>query len=167
MKREQSLAVILEEIDNKGEAFCYTKGFSMLPMLKEGRDISVLQALPDTLCPGDVVLFVRPDRNDELVLHRIVKAVSPEKFLIRGDNTFWDEPVMLENIKAVLKGFFRKGKYRDCKTSKAYRAYTFAQLHLYFLRKFFCRTLRIFGARIKNNVFHLNNFHLDDILRRK
>lgn len=164
--KEQNLETVLKEIEQKGKTLCYTKGVSMLPMLKEGRDISVLIKPDENLLPGDIVLFVRPENNGELVLHRIVKAISERKYLIRGDNTFWDEPVRRENIKAQLDGFFRKGKYIDCKTSKGYKLYTFYQLHLYFLRRFFCYTMRIAGAKVKNNVFHLNNFHLDDYLRK-
>ena len=167
MNGEQNLDTVLSAIAEKGEAVCRTKGFSMLPMLKEGRDISVLAALPEKLKPGDVVLFVRPHRDNELVLHRIVKIPSADRFLIRGDNTFWDEPVKPENIKAVLKSFFRKGRHIDCASSKGYKVYTFYQLRLYFLRKFFFCTLRAFAAKIKNKVFHLNNLHLDDILGRK
>ena len=158
---------VLDEIKQNGRALSYTKGFSMLPMLKENRDISVLVAPPQKLSKGDVVLFVRPRRDNELVLHRIVKVVSPDVFIIRGDNTYLDEPVNREDIIALLEGFFRKGKYRSCKTSKSYRVYTFAQLHLYFLRKFFLRTLRVAGAKIKNNVLHMNGFHPSDLFGKK
>ena len=164
---EQNIATVLGEIEQNGKAMCYTKGFSMLPMLKEGRDISVLLPLTREPKVGDVVLFIRPERDNELVLHRIVKIPAGEKLLIRGDNTYFDEPVKRANVIAVLGGFFRKGRYIDCAASRGYRAYTFYQLHLYFLRKFFLHTLRVAGAKIKNNVFHLTNFHLDDILRRK
>ena len=167
MKHEQSLADILAEINSKGKALCYTKGRSMQPMLKEGRDISVLVSAVENLRVGDVVMYVRPNNGNELVLHRIVKILSEDLFSIRGDNTYYDEEVRRENIKALLEGFFRKGKYVDCKKSKSYRIYSFFQVHFYFLRRFFCKTLRATGAKIKNNIFHLNGVHLDSILRRK
>ena len=154
MKNQQTVSAILAEINEKGRSFCYTKGTSMLPMLKEGRDISVLVLPEKDLHIGDVVLFARPENNNELVLHRIVKKVSKDKFLIRGDHTYFDEPVSRENIIAVLEGFFRKGKYIDCKKSKRYRLYTFAQLKLYFIRKFFCKTLIALGAKVKNKLLH-------------
>ncbi len=164
---EQSKEAILKEISQNSKALIYTKGNSMLPMLKEGRDISVLVIPSGNLKVGDVVLYERPKNDNMLVLHRIVKVVSDGKFLIRGDNTYYDEPVTRENIMAVLEGFFRKGRYINCKESKRYRIYAFAQVRLYFIKKFFRKTLRQTGANIKNNVFHLNNLHLDDFLKRK
>ncbi|MBR5922654.1 MAG: S24/S26 family peptidase [Clostridia bacterium] len=167
MNGEQNIKTVLDEIEKNGKAVCYTKGFSMRPMLREGRDISVLYPLTREPEVGDVVLFIRPKRDNELVLHRVVKVTAPGKFIIRGDNTYLDEPVKRENIIAVLGGFFRKGKYTDCTASKGYRVYNFYQVRLYFLRKFFLHTMRIAGAKVKNNVFHLNNFHLDDIFKKK
>ena len=167
MNGEQNVNTVLGELEQKGKATCYTKGFSMLPMLKEGRDISVLLPITKEPSVGDVVLFIRTKKDNELVLHRIVKIPSPGKYIIRGDNTYFDEPVARENIIAVLGGFFRKGKYVDCAASKGYRVYTFCQLRLYFLRKFFLRTLRVAGAKVKNNVFHLNGLHLNSILKKK
>lgn len=167
MNGEQNLNTVLSDIKEKGKYYCYTKGISMLPMLKEGRDISVLVSVPEKLCIGDVVMFSRPERDNELVLHRIVKITPEGNFYIRGDNTFWDEPVKRENVLALLEGFFRKGKYTECAVSRGYRLYTFYQLKLYPLRRFIFHTLRIAGAKIKNNVFHLNNLHLDDIFKRR
>ena len=164
---EQNIYTVLGEIEQNGKAICYTKGFSMLPMLKEGRDISVLLPLSREAKIGDVVLFIRPEKDNELVLHRIVKIPSDGKYIIRGDNTYFDEPVKRANVIALLGGFFRKGKYVDCAASKGYRLYTFCQLRLYFLRKFFLHTLRVAGAKIKNNIFHLTNLHLDDIFKKK
>lgn len=164
MSGEENYKKILSEIEKSGKAIYCTKGFSMLPMLKEGRDMSVLVPINRELKRGDVVLFVRERNDSQLVLHRIIRPAGKNGFYIRGDNTYSDEPVKTENIKALLTGFFRKGKYIDCEKSKGYRLYSFLQLNLYFLRKFFLKTLRIFLAKIKNNVFHLNNLHLNDIL---
>lgn len=167
MSGKQNLEAVLGEIEEKSKAFGYISGTSMLPMLKESRDIVVLIPAKDALRVGDVVLFVRERKDDELVLHRIVKSVPGDGYLIRGDNTFWNEPVKREDVKAVAEGFFRKGKYCDCNKSRGYRLYVFYVLHFNFIRKFFRRTLRIAGAKVKNSVFHLDNLHLDDILKKK
>lgn len=164
MSGEQNYKKIVSEIEKSGKAIYYTKGFSMLPMLKEGRDMSVLVPINRELKRGDVVLFVRENKGNQLVLHRIIRPIGDNGFIIRGDNTYLDEPVKKEDIKAVLSGFFRKGKYIDCEKSRGYRFYSFLQLRLYFLRKFFLKTIRVLLAKIKNNVFHLNSLHLNDIL---
>lgn len=161
MSGEQNLQNVLDEIGRNGKAFCYTKGISMQPMLKEGRDISVLAPVPAELKCGDVVMFLR-EASGELVLHRIVRK-DGDRFIIRGDNMFYDEPVKKDDIKALLVGFFRKGKYTDCKKAGTYRLYVFFQLRLYFLRKFFGRTLRVAAANTKNKVLRKFNSSTSDI----
>ena len=47
MNGEQNLNTVLSDIKEKDKYYCYTKGISMLPMLKEGRDISVLVSVPE------------------------------------------------------------------------------------------------------------------------
>ena len=155
---------ILEQINKDGKAFYYTRGFSMLPMLKEGRDVSVLVPLSREPVRGDVVLFIRRRRDDQLILHRVINRRDKDTYIIRGDNTYFDEPVKKEDVLALLTGFFRKGKYYDCEKSKRYRIYFNLRIFFFPLRKFVRVKLRRALAKIKNNVFHLNNIHLNDIL---
>ena len=164
MSGEKNFENVLAQIEKNGRAEFYTRGFSMLPMLKEGRDISVLVPVNRALKRGDVVMFVRKARENELVLHRIIRFCGDGSLIIRGDNTYRDEPVKAEDVKALLEGFFRKGRYYNCEKSLRYRTYGFFRVFLYPVRRFFCHTLRIAGAKIKNNVFHLNNLHLDNLL---
>ena len=163
MSGSENKESVLSQIREKGSAYFYTKGESMLPMLKEGRDISVLTLISGEPKKGDVVLFVRPEKDDELVLHRVIRQRGGI-FIIRGDNTYHNEAVKRENILAVLKGFFRKGKYFECESSKVYRVYSFWRMYFYPVRRFIRHTMRVVCAKIKNNVFHLNNLHLNDIL---
>lgn len=163
MNKGENLSAVINQINETGRAFFYTRGFSMLPMLKEGRDISVLVPIRRELKRGDVVLFVRKKKGDQLVLHRIVRRHG-DGFIIRGDNTYLNEQVKRDDIYALLEGFFRKGKYFDCQKSNRYRVYVFFRFFFFPLRKFVRITLRVAAAKVKNNVFHLNNLHLDDIL---
>lgn len=164
MNGKENLESVMNAIRENGKAFFYTRGYSMLPMLKENRDISVLVPLDRPPEKGEVVLFVRHDRDDQLVLHRVIRRRDEETYIIRGDNTYYDEPVKAENILALLDGFFRKGRYHSCKSSVRYRIYSKLRVFFFPLRKFTRQTLRIAAAKIKNNVFHLNDLHLDDIL---
>ena len=165
MNGQNNFDSVVGEINEKGKAFLYTKGRSRLPMLKEGRDISGLVPPARELKRGDVVLFVRRAKDNKLVLHRIIKA-RDDSFIIRGDNTYFDEPVLREDILAMLDGFFRKGRFYSCKKSVRYRVYSALRMFFYPLRKLVRKHLRIALAKVKNNVLHLNNFHLDDILHR-
>ncbi|MBR4910168.1 MAG: S24/S26 family peptidase [Clostridia bacterium] len=166
MNGKENLESVMAAIRKDGKAFFYTRGYSMLPMLKEGRDISVLVPLDRPAEKGEVVLFVRRYRDDQLVLHRVIRRRDDGTYIIRGDNTYYNEPVKEENVLALLDGFFRKGRYHSCKDSRRYRIYAVLRMFFFPLRKFTRQTLRVAAAKIKNNVFHLNNLHLDDILGR-
>lgn len=164
MNGDNSISSVLEQLKNNGRAMTYTKGVSMRPMLKTGRDISVLVPARDVK-KGDVVLYKRlRNKKTEFVLHRIIKINRDGTFLIRGDNTFTDETVSRDSIIAELEGFYRKGKYIDCKKSKPYRIYIAVWSPIYPIRRFVCCTLRKVAATIKNKVFHLNDLHLNDII---
>ena len=57
-------------------------GSSMVPFLHSG-DTVYLDAVPEILCKGDVVLYMRP--NGDYVLHRICKLGSDGSLSVAGD----------------------------------------------------------------------------------
>jgi len=74
-----------------------TKGFSMLPFIKDGDTITIAPVSGGMPGLGDVAAFVAPD-NGRLVVHRVV-GKGKEGFLLRGDNaTQTDGRVPEENI---------------------------------------------------------------------
>ncbi|MBR2730796.1 MAG: S24/S26 family peptidase [Clostridia bacterium] len=97
-------------------------GVSMLPLLRQGRDLLTLQAKTQARCAiGDVVLFRRA--SGQLVLHRIV-AVRAQDYVLRGDNCTGDEPGVTDTqILGVMTGYVRGGRTRSV-TDPAYRFYT-------------------------------------------
>ena len=63
----------LEETLKKNGILVYTdKGDSMMPLLRENKDLMIIRTLSEPPKKSDAVLFKRP--NGALVLHRIVKA---------------------------------------------------------------------------------------------
>ena len=90
------------------------QGYSMYPMFIPGRDEAVLQgAEPARLKRGDVILYRR--ESGILVLHRICK-VKKNTFYTVGDNQREVEgPLQEEQVKGVLTGFVRNGKYISVK----------------------------------------------------
>ena len=97
-------------------------GRSMLPLLRQGKDLFTLQKKGDARCKtGDVVLYRRPP--DRYVLHRVVE-VLPESYVILGDNCLNREYGITDaNILGVMTGFVRNGKeYRVSDFS--YRLYS-------------------------------------------
>lgn len=130
-----------------------TSGVSMLPMLKDRRDTIVVLPKTERLKPLDVALY---KRGDLYVLHRVL-SVTPNGYIIRGDNCYSDENVPENAVIGVLSEFFRKDKHYYC-TDEKYLKYVKKRLKTYKPRRFFvllkakCKSsvkkiLRIFGLK--------------------
>ncbi len=116
------MTVTFEEILNKGETLYYTNvGDSMMPLIKEGRDVLVIEPKPpQRLKVGDVPLYKRD--TGQYVLHRVVKVRSDD-YLIRGDNRFHTESGITDrHIIGVLTGIIRDGHLMSV-TDMAYLDY--------------------------------------------
>ena len=113
---------IERSIKELGYAVAPIAGTSMLPLLKEGRDLVELEPCSqERLKKGDVVLYKKNDGT--LVLHRIIKTENREFFTVLGDHQFNNaERVNKNQIIAVACGFFIKGRYVNEKT-RWYRLY--------------------------------------------
>ena len=113
---------IERSIKELGYAVVPITGTSMLPLLKEGRDLVELESCSqERLKKGNVVLYKKNDGT--LVLHRIIKTENREFFTVLGDHQFKNaERVNKNQIIAVACGFFIKGRYVNEKT-RWYRLY--------------------------------------------
>ena len=98
-----------EEVLEENGSIIYTNiGFSMMPLLRQKRDIIEIQKKSTGRCKKyDAVLYKRGDRY---ILHRILK-VLPDTYVIAGDhNTFLDPPVTDDMILGVMTRVIRDGK---------------------------------------------------------
>ena len=99
-----------EEVLAKDGYLVYTNvGFSMLPLLRQHRDIiEIRRKDPAIRCKRyDAVLY---KRGDKYILHRILK-VCPKDYVICGDNCIWREyGVTDDQILGVLARIVRNGK---------------------------------------------------------
>lgn len=132
--------VTYEEVLARDGRLVYTNvGVSMLPLLRQGKDLFIVEKRGEgRLKAGDVVLYRRPPNR--YVLHRIV-AVREKDYVILGDNCLGREyGVTDENILGVMTGFVRDGKQHSV-TELGYRLYTFYMVH--------CAGFRIFCKRAK------------------
>ena len=102
-------------------------GVSMLPLLRQGRDLFIVEKRgPGRLKAGDVVLYRRPP--DKYVLHRIIQ-VREKDYVILGDNCVNREyGITDDDILGVMTGFVRDGKQHTV-TERGYRLYRFLWLH--------------------------------------
>lgn len=133
---------IERSIKELGYAVVPITGTSMLPLLKEGRDLVELEPCSqERLKKGDVVLYKKNDGT--LVLHRIIKTENREFFTVLGDHQFNNaERVNKNQIIAVACGFFIKGRYVNEKT-QWYRLYKKIWLSSLTVRRCFLALLSI------------------------
>lgn len=131
----EELSPLLLGIIAEGHTVTLTvAGNSMRPMLRDRRDRVVLERCdPLCLCKGDLPLYRR--ENGKYVLHRIV-GVGSETYDFAGDaQTEIERDVPKKNILAVVRGFYRKGRYRSC-SRWSYRMYTGIWLRLFPVRRY-------------------------------
>ena len=114
-------------LEQNGELTYSNEGVSMLPLLRQGKDLfTVVKKTPERCRAGDVVLYRRPP--DRYVLHRIV-AVRERDYVLLGDNCVNREyGIRDEDILGVMTGFVRGGKKHSVQ-EPLYRAYSFFMLH--------------------------------------
>ena len=121
-----------EEILNQDGVLVYrTRGVSMVPMLRQNRDLVVIRVPEKRLEPLDTALY---KRGADYVLHRVI-GVTDDHYLIRGDNTYTIEHVPVDAVIGVLTEFRRKGKTYSV-TDKTYRRRAHLTAELKTLKKF-------------------------------
>ena len=102
------MITLAEQLSKSGVIIHTNKGTSMMPLLRENRDLMVIRKKGvERFCKYDAVLFQRP--NGEYVLHRILK-VNPDSYWIVGDNCISGETVKDEQILGILTDIVRDGK---------------------------------------------------------
>ncbi len=98
-----------EQVIEKTGRLIYTnKGDSMMPLIKEGRDILIIEKPTYPLKKYDVPLYKRD--SGQYVLHRIIQ-VRKDDYVTMGDNRINKEYGITDrHIIGVLKGINRSGK---------------------------------------------------------
>ena len=126
-----------EHLDTFGSLTYRMVGVSMLPLLRQDRDLFTVEKKGNARCRvGDVVLYRRPP--DKYVLHRVVK-VCADGYDILGDNCLAKEHGITDaDIVGVMTGFVRDGR-RHRVTEPWYRCYAFIWLHTIPVRVFLKR----------------------------
>lgn len=106
------LPEIIKLVDEGHSVTLQLKGFSMRPFLENNRDKAIL-VKPTNIKVGDAVLAeVKPGFY---VLHRIVD-IQGQEITLRGDGNLNTEHCLLQDVKASVMGFYRKGKKKIDKT---------------------------------------------------
>ena len=95
---------IEEGIQKNGYHLATIHGDSMMPLLRNTRDVVKIVPAKGILKKYDLPLYKRP--TGEYVLHRIVK-VKKDHYIICGDNRFLREKVPFDWIIGVAESIFR------------------------------------------------------------
>ena len=130
-----------EEIIQRDGKLIYTnKGDSMMPLIKEGRDLLVISAVNGRLKKYDVPLYKRD--SGQYVLHRIIK-VRKSDYVICGDNRYHKEYGITDrHIIGVLTAVIRNGKEISV-TNRRYRLYVHVWYFLFPVRAFIMRARNV------------------------
>ena len=140
-----------EEVLAQNGKLAYTNvGISMMPLIREGRDVMMIEARETAAIRRyDAVLFRRPGVTGRgaYVLHRILKILPDGKYWIVGDNCTSGEVVDPANVLGVLTQVSRDGRKTIRVTDLSYRAYVLFWCKPYHLRFFLMRGMR-FAKRV-------------------
>ena len=115
---EQTLGQTLKE---EGELLTVASGISMLPCIREKKDLLHLAYSEEPPALYDVILYRR--KNGTQILHRILD-IQNSKYVLCGDNQYMLEmEIEAEQVMGVLRGFYRGSYYVNCRTNRGYQLY--------------------------------------------
>lgn len=115
------------------------RGFSMLPMLRQGKDTVELSPLPLKLKKYDLPVYRYP--SGKIVMHRVV-AVKEDHYVCLGDNTYRYEKIKPEQMIGLVTAFKREDKRIEV-DALPYRIYSRVWVAIYPLRKCYRFGIRI------------------------
>lgn len=96
-----------ETLQRKGYLIYTNVGTSMLPLIRQRRDVIEIHPLSGRAKKYDVVLY---KRGDKYILHRILKVRSND-YVICGDHNIWREyGITDDQILGVMTRVIRNGK---------------------------------------------------------
>ncbi len=125
-----------EEIARHGKLIYRNVGNSMNPLIRQGRDLLIIEKVPGRLKKYDVPLYKRD--SGQYVLHRVLK-VRKDDYVLCGDNQWRRESGITDrHIIGVLTCVIRDGKEVPV-TSPGYRIYVHLWCDLFWIRAFILR----------------------------
>lgn len=125
-----------EQLERDGILIYTNVGDSMMPLLRQHKDIIIIKKPVSRLKKYDIPLYKRS--SGQYVLHRILKVRSND-YVICGDNRWQMEyGITDQNIIGVLTGFIRDGKEISV-TNKKYLLYVHIWCDFFIIRAFILR----------------------------
>ena len=135
-----------DEIKRTGRIIYTNVGDSMMPLIKQGRDVRVISVVNGRLKRYDIPLYKRD--SGQYVLHRILK-VRKNDYVICGDNRCNKEYGITDrHIIGVLSDIIRDGREIPVTDIKC-RIYAHLWCDLFPVRVLIIRIRQIFKRRLK------------------
>lgn len=135
-----------EEINETGKLIYTNVGDSMMPLIRQGKDLLIIEKVNGRLKKYDVPLYKRD--SGQYVLHRILK-VRKNDYVICGDNRWGREyGIQDRHIIGVLTGIIRDGKEISV-NDKKYKIYVHLWCDFFWIRAFILRTKHFIKRRLK------------------
>ena len=137
-----------QELEKNGKLIYVNKGDSMMPLIRQGRDLLIIEKPPKKrrLRKYDVPLYRRD--SGQYVLHRILQ-VRKNDYVICGDNRWEKEYGITDrHIIGVLMGIVRNGKTLSVKDKK-YLLYVHIWCDFFPIRAFIVHAVRAVKRRLK------------------
>lgn len=133
---------IEKEIAEKGRLTYTGKGISMWPLIRQKKDVVVIERPKGRLKRYDVALYKTDKNKHRYTLHRII-GVTENGYVCRGDNCMRKESGITEDmIIGVMTELYRSGK-KISLDSTSYNAYVILNQLSYPIRFCFYSIIRL------------------------
>lgn len=135
----QLLPEIIRLLEEGHSITLQLRGYSMRPFLEHTRDKALLVKAKDIQVGDPVLAETAPNHY---VLHRIIQ-IEGDKVTLRGDGNLGIETCRIEDVKASVVGFYRKGrKTLDRTDGKKWKAYSAIWARLFPIRRYLLAAYR-------------------------
>lgn len=142
------LSTFKEQLELHGKIIYTNVGTSMMPLLRAGRDVMIIERPTGRLKKYDVALYIR--RDGTYVLHRILK-VRDKDYVICGDHcTVKEYGITDSNIVGVLTGIIRDGKTVEM-DSPRYKLYYHLWCDFFYIRVFLIKAKYAFRKMFRRS----------------
>ena len=144
-----NLSTYEEELSRHGRIIQRNVGVSMMPLLRQNRDVMIIERPSGRLKKYDCPLYKRAD--GKYVLHRILK-VRENDYVICGDHcTKKEYGITDDNIIGVLTGVIRDGKVIKS-DNRLYKIYYHLWCDLFYIRVAIL-SVKSLAARVVHRLF--------------
>ena len=129
-----------EELERTGQLVYTNLGNSMMPLIRQQKDLVIIKQAKEPLKRYDVPLYKRD--SGEYVLHRIMK-INKQGYVLCGDNR-WNREYGItdKHIIGVLEGVVRDGKTISV-TDWKYRVYIHLWCDFFYIRAGILKMLKL------------------------